>query len=161
LRELHDRDPAAFEFEIAELQRAGKSWSDELPPIEKGVDGKLIKVTRDALVALLADFLNSHMSAPKYAREWAKGFRRIYFTPYFPGGWESAETVGYYLRKAKRLARRDDDFAGLVEAYLEDPRELEREELDPDDDWPASARLSFHDWALQLGIGDWKVKKLL
>ena len=46
LRELYDRYPKAFEVVAAELMR--DDWRNQLPPIVKGRDGKVIKVTDEA-----------------------------------------------------------------------------------------------------------------
>ena len=43
LRELYDRYPKGFEVVAAELMR--DDWRNQLPPIVKGRDGKVIKVT--------------------------------------------------------------------------------------------------------------------
>ena len=114
LRELYDRYPEAFELVAAELMRDG--WRNQLPPIVKGRDGKVIKVTEEALAHLLVGYLSR--PARMTREQFLQGIRMDYEGRYYFGTWRGKATLLHYLRKAQTLFKRSPVFRASIPAQL-------------------------------------------
>jgi hypothetical protein len=118
LRQLFDEDPEAFTRAIEDLQRAGKHWPKQLPPIPRK------QITRQTQAMLLADYENRschgrQVKKDEWLRERAKTGLR-YGHAYGEYRWNTADAIWQQVKEAKRLARSDPTFASLVAAYRED-----------------------------------------
>lgn len=113
LRELYDSYPDAFEL-VARQMMLG-NWRELLPPIVKGRDGKVIKVTEESLLLLLVDY----RSRPKgmSRSQFVKIMRMDVGGDYFQNTWRG-ETLLHYLNKAERLAKQSRSFAHFVDIAL-------------------------------------------
>lgn len=114
LRELYDRYPKAFEVVAAELMR--DDWRNQLPPIVKGRDGSVKKVTDEALAHLLVGYLSR--PAGMTQEQFLQGIRMDYGGHYYFGTWRGRGTLLHYLRKAQTLFKRNPVFRASIPARL-------------------------------------------
>ena len=117
-RKLYDEHPVAFEWFVSVLQRSGKSWRRQLPPMENGSGDRPTQVNREMLVLLLADYRNRKGSRERFLEDLAQDGCR-YGNPYFLGEWATAGAIEKHLKAAEKLAKTDPAFDAEAEAWRE------------------------------------------
>lgn len=113
LRKLLEAYPEAFPLVMAHLIRCGEGWREVLPPIEKGRDGSVRKVTEGALLQLYAGYLSRPEGMTR--KQFLDSVSMSFGSDYAVGTWRG-ETLKYYLRKAEALAKRDPAFRLAADA---------------------------------------------
>ena len=101
---------------MALFQRAGKDWRQELPPLD-AIRGKPRKTSDRTLALLLAEYqARRHGPGSETRDQFLENQVGVqHFEAYSIAAWSTVEAVEWHLKEAEKRAKRDTDFAALVE----------------------------------------------